>query len=44
MSKKNTYNQDLKFINKIEFKINIKVKFEQILGSTMTHLIIYSLI
>ena len=34
---KNTYNWDLKFIDKIELKINVKIKLEQILGSTVCY-------
>ena len=33
------YNQDLKTKNKIELKINVKIKFEWILGSTALHIL-----
>ena len=35
---KNTCNRDLKFIDKIELKINVKINFEQILRSKIESL------
>ena len=34
---KNTCNWNLKFIDEIGLKINVKIKLEQILGSTVSH-------
>ena len=33
------YNQDLKTRNKIGLKINVKIKLEQIFGSTALHIL-----
>ena len=38
---KNTCNRDLKFIDKIRLKINVKIKLGQILGSTMIFYYVY---